>query len=478
MTIERLKKLAWRGLRVAAGGGALAFSGAAFPAATIVIVNGDPVGVGFNDLTLAAPVGGNTGTTLGAQRLNAFQAAADKWGATLTSSVPIRILATWEALTCTSGSAVVGSAGAILVYRDFSGAIPATWYSKAQANKMLGAEQDPGTADIRARFNINLGNPGCLDGRHFYLGLDNNHGNDIDLVTVLQHEFGHGLGFQTYTNGATGSPLGGFPSIWDHFLMDTATGKLWSQMTNAERAASAIRTGKLAWSGPIVAAAAPTVLAGTPQLTVSSPASVAGGYPVGKANFGPALNSPGVTGEVRQAFDSTNSSLVCNALSPAGAAAISGKIALVDRGTCNFPVKVKNLQNAGAIGAIIADNAPGSPPAAMPGSDPTITIPSVQITQADGTALKNALQTGSRLRSGMMANLGLNMAALIGADSAGQVLMYAPSTFSSGSSVSHWDTSASPNQLMEPNINSDLTHEIMPPNDLTLPLLQDIGWTP
>jgi hypothetical protein len=31
---------------------------------------------------------------------------------------------------------------------------------------------------------------------------------------------------------------------------------------------------------------------------------------------------------------------------------------------------------------------------------------------------------------------------------------------------------------MEPNINSDLTHEIMPPNDLTLPLLQDIGWTP
>jgi hypothetical protein len=29
---------------------------------------------------------------------------------------------------------------------------------------------------------------------------------------------------------------------------------------------------------------------------------------------------------------------------------------------------------------------------------------------------------------------------------------------------------------MEPSINGDLTHEVTPPNDLTFPLLQDIGW--
>jgi hypothetical protein len=29
---------------------------------------------------------------------------------------------------------------------------------------------------------------------------------------------------------------------------------------------------------------------------------------------------------------------------------------------------------------------------------------------------------------------------------------------------------------MEPSINSDLTHAVRPPRDLTLPLLQDIGW--
>jgi hypothetical protein len=80
-------------------------------AATIVIVNGDPAGVGFNDPTAVTPVGGNSGTTLGEQRRIAFQAAADKWGAALTSSSIIRVNAVWTALSCTANGAVIGSAG-------------------------------------------------------------------------------------------------------------------------------------------------------------------------------------------------------------------------------------------------------------------------------------------------------------------------------------------------------------------------------
>ena len=49
-------------------------------AATFTIVNLDSAGEGFNELTSAAPVGGNSGTTLGQQRLNAFQHAANIWG--------------------------------------------------------------------------------------------------------------------------------------------------------------------------------------------------------------------------------------------------------------------------------------------------------------------------------------------------------------------------------------------------------------
>ena len=50
-------------------------------------------------------------------------------------------------------------------------------------------------------------------------------------MTVLEHEFAHGLGFQTFTNGSTGNQLASFPSIWDDFLLDTTTSKTWTQMT-------------------------------------------------------------------------------------------------------------------------------------------------------------------------------------------------------------------------------------------------------
>lgn len=465
--------------KAAIAAASLMVSAAAWSAATIAIVNGDPAGVGFNDPTPAAPIGGNAGTTRGQQRLNAFQAAANKWGATLSSSVTIRVLATWEALTCTATGAVLGSAGATEVFRDFTGAPQAgAWFGKAESSKLFGADLDPPTADIRARFNINLGQPGCLTGTFFYLGLDNNHGSNVDLVTVLTHEFGHGLGFQTFTNAQTGSQLAGFPSIWDFYLLDTTTNKLWKNMTNAERAASSLKNGKLVWTGPIVTAAVPGVLAsGTPLVTVSAPASVAGGYAVGTASFGPVLSSPGTTGEMMPVVDTTpNLGLACNPLSAANALAVNGKIALVDRGVCGFAVKVKNAQNAGAIGVIVADNAPGSPPAGMGGADPTIVIPSVRITQDDGVTLKAALASRSRKNSGVFANLGVNLGVRAGADAAGRALMYAPNPFQGGSSVSHYDVSAFPNQLMEPAINGDLTHEVTTPFDLTYSLLRDIGW--
>src|SRR5256885_4746604 len=96
----------------------LSFASSAFGAATIVIQNNDAAGVGFNDPTPVAPVGGNPGTTLGQQRLNAFQGAANVWGATLTSTQPITIRAQWTALSCTSNSAVLGSAGATNIFSD------------------------------------------------------------------------------------------------------------------------------------------------------------------------------------------------------------------------------------------------------------------------------------------------------------------------------------------------------------------------
>ncbi|NYE60304.1 hypothetical protein FHW58_001456 [Duganella sp. 1224] len=458
---------------------ALLLCSTSWAAATITIVNGDPPGVGFNDPAPVAPVGGNAGTTLGAQRLNAFQAAASKWGATLDSSVPIRVLATWDALPCSDTAAVLGSAGALEVFADFPGAPQANaWFGKAETNKLIGVDADPEVPDIRARFNVNLGQPGCFTGSPFYLGLDNNHGPHTDLVTVLLHEFAHGLGFQTYTDDETGELLAGVPSIWDYFLLDTTTGKVWKDMSDAERAASAIKSGKLVWNGVQVTNAAQIVLQpGTPILTVLTPASVAGVYQVGTAAFGPPLGSPGLTGEVMPVVDTPpDLGLACAPLSAVNALAVRGKIALVDRGACTFVVKSRNVQDAGAIGLIVADNVAGAPPSGIGGSDPGIHIPVVRITLEDGQALKRVIARRSRSHSGLFANLGVNLAVRAGTDPLGRVLMYAPRPNQPGSSVSHYDTSATPNQLMEPAINADLTHEVKPPFDLTYPLLKDIGW--
>ena len=470
-------------------------------AATINIVNGDAAGVGFNDTTAVAPVGGNTGTTLGQQRLIAYQRAASIWANTLSSNIAINVRAQWTALTCTATTATLGSAGASQTVRDFPNAPKSgTLYSVSLANKLANTELGtltftpsvpPGSAPviyhINANFNINLGNANCLSGSPFYLGLDSNPpGAQVDLVAVLIHEMGHGLGFQTFTNGTTGAFSGGFPSIWDYFLTDGTNNLTWVQETAAQRAVSAI-SDKLVWSGPLVTAGVPSVLqVGTPNVAVSSPSLGQQNYAVGTASFGPALANPGLTAQVGQVIDTAgNIGLACNpndstaaaTLSPANAAAVNGKIALVDRGTCGFVIKVKACQDAGALGVIIVDNAAGAPPPGLGGADPSITIPAVRVTQGDGAAIKSALERRSRLtQANVVATLGLDPSRRAGADSSNRVKMYAPNPFISGSSVSHYDVSATPNLIMEPNINNGLQQSVVPPTDLTFPLLQDTGW--
>jgi hypothetical protein len=453
----------------------LTCSSSAFASATIVIVNLDGPGEGFNDPTPAAPVGGNMGTTLGQQRLIAFQHAADIWGATLDSNVEIRIQAAFNPL----GPGVLGSAGATFVFRDFGGVglfpgaeFPATWYGSALADKRAGTELNPGFNDINAQFSSNF---------NFYLGLDNNHGAQPDLVVVLLHEFAHGLNFQTFVNSSTGANFSGFTDIYARHLLDTTNGLHWHEMTQAERQAAATKFGRIVWDGATVTAGVPSVLVfGSPEVRVNSPAAIARSYQFGTAAFGPPLGSPNVTASVVAAVDPADAAgpATTDGCSPfTNAAAVAGNIALVERGTCGFAVKARNATNAGAAAVIIYNNAANAG-AAPPGmaddgiNGAFVTIPTVSLTRADGLAII------AELGGGVNASLAVNPSIRAGADALGRARLYAPFPVAPGSSISHYDTVARRNLLMEPAINGDLTHNVKSPDDLTLELFRDVGWFP
>jgi len=442
-------------------------AGNALASATITIVNNNAAGVGFNDPAPRAPVGGNPGLTLGDQRLFIFQYGANKWGNILTSSVPILVRSQFAAQTCTATSAVLGSTGALTIHRDFAGApFTGTWYQQSLANRLNGTDLSAANPDMTSTFNSNI-DLGCFGpGLLWYYGTDGLEGANIELLPVIMHELGHGLGFASQTNASSGAYNGGFPTAYDHFLMDNTLGLHWDQITQAQRAASAISINHLVWDGARGKAEAAAVLGARPQLQVNSPGAIAGNYDVQTASFGPAITLGGFTGDVVLAEDGTVPiNDVCEPITNGGS--LVGKFALVDRGICTFVSKALAVQAAGASGMIVVNNVAAGLPG-MGGADPSITIPCIGISLADGNAIK------AQLGGGVNVTILLNPALKAGADNSGRPFMFAPNPVQSGSSVSHWDVSASPNLLMEPAINNDLHDTI----DITHGAFVDIGWFP
>jgi hypothetical protein len=442
--------------------------------ATFVIVNKNAAGVGFNDAsTPDAAAGCNNGETLGQCRLRVFGVAAAQWGQLLNSPVTITVDGSMTPLTCSSTSAVLGSAGPNTAHANFTNAPRAgTGYVQAEANSLAGSDLST-TNDINANFNVTLDSGTCLTGTSgWWYDTDPSvpvPADRIPLLPVVFHELGHGLGFVSMYSTSTGaSSITGAIPIWGYYLYDTSTNKLWKDMTNVQRKTSTTNDPNLVWTGPRTSKQSTKFLGNPVAVIVNSPAGIAGAYAAQTAQFGPSAATSPVTGDVVLANDGSTgdgTGTVNDACEPlTNATAIAGNIALVDRGLCNFTVKVKNAQNAGAIGVIVANNvATGLP--GMGGSDATITIPSLGVTQALGTSIKANLP-------GVNATLGIDISSRAGTNS-GCVRMYAPNPVESGSSVSHFSSDAFPDLLMEPALNESIFNKV----DLTLPLFQDIGWS-
>ncbi len=452
---------------------ALALAAGSLSAANIVINNIDGAGEGLNDPTVVAPLPSNPAVTLGAQRLAVLEAAAAQWGALLQSNIDIQVNAAFNPLTCSGTSAVLGSAGANTVHRDFANApVAAVWYAPALASSL--ANVDVGAAhDINEQFNVSI-DAGCLTGTtgwHYSTAIsDTTPAGRIPLMPVVFHELAHGLGFQTFTSSSTGAFFSGFPSIWDVFLTDAVTGVAWRDMpSDTARQASAISDPNLIWTGENVRSLLGAYLLGAPQVVVNSPAAIVTTEGVQTASFGPLVPGTGLTGNVVAGTDTGgagNNLDGCEPLTNAGA--VAGNIALIVRGNCNFTVKAINAQTAGAVALMVDNNTTGLP--GMGGTDPLVVIPSVGITQALGNNMRAQLALPATVN--VTLSYGSALAGTQFSNGRRYMRQNAPNPVQPGSSVSHFTVDAFPNLLMEPAINNSLFSDV----DLTIPLFRDIGW--
>jgi Zn-dependent metalloprotease len=129
------------------------------------------------------------------------------------------------------------------------------------------------------------------------------------------------------------------------------------------------------------------------ELEVLAPETIAGIYEAGMASFGPQVDGT-VQGSLMIVDDGTGDTSTegCGPL----VNDLSGHIAFIRRGTCTFATKVKNAQDAGAIGAIIANHmAGGDDTMTMGGYDPEITIQSLFIGYTDGNTIQAEIESGA-----------------------------------------------------------------------------------
>ncbi|MFM2415571.1 MAG: hypothetical protein RL385_294 [Pseudomonadota bacterium] len=417
-------------------------------------------GRGFLDQTAVEPVGGNTGKTLGEQRRRALQATLSQWEKQLDSTVPIVVEVRFEDLGCGQNGAVLAQASPTQMQPhadDASVFLPA-----ALADAMAGRDLSPGEPDIQVEVNSAL-DDGCLGPTSaWYYGLDGEPGERTDLITTLLHELGHGLGFASWVDVATGeSLLPGGTDVFSAHVYDDTLGKTWDKLTPEERVQSATRTRGLFWSGTEASTAAQGYLArGVPSLRLQPALSGFSGL-VGDAGgaLNPALHP--VSGPVVAASPAHGCVPIRNEL--------MGAVALLTRSPiCTWPEAARNALAAGAQAALFV-TASETSPAGFPleTTAAPLELPVATLDQHDGMLLTQALRSRS-----VEAFLAGQAEGLLGADAHGHPLLFAPNPLQRGSSVSHFDSSARPHLLMEPIAVAGAHHDL----DLTLPLLHDLGW--
>jgi minor extracellular serine protease Vpr len=131
-----------------------------------------------------------------------------------------------------------------------------------------------------------------------------------------------------------------------------------------------------------------------PLMEVVSPPAIAGLYPAVYQSWSAPLAAV-IEGPL-QYGDGAGGNL--NGCAPFAAGSLAGKIVLVDRGACNFTLKISNISVAGGLAGIIGLVAPGDPFVGGDGGDRPIDIPGFMISQAISNLLKGQIAVGVTVR--------------------------------------------------------------------------------
>ncbi len=132
---------------------------------------------------------------------------------------------------------------------------------------------------------------------------------------------------------------------------------------------------------------------------VQEPASLAGSYSFTDSytadGWGADLDATAITAPGAWALDgSAADSICCETVVNTGD--VTGKIAFLYRGTCNFSIKAYHAQEAGAVGCVIVNNEPGNLINMLGGdSASAVHIPVIFISDADGAALRDSIISGT-----------------------------------------------------------------------------------
>lgn len=170
----------------------------------------------------------------------AIQAAIDIWSENFASTVPVNVNVKWGS---SSSYGVLASASAKNNFSNFNGAPDRTlYYASALANALAGRDLDPSSPEVEISITSNA---------PWYYGIDGRcPPRSFDLVSVILHELGHGLGFVSgnYYDSFSGFGRVDQPTPFDAYAQ-LPDGRRLADLPSPSLEAGRAMTSSLFWSG-------------------------------------------------------------------------------------------------------------------------------------------------------------------------------------------------------------------------------------